>query len=212
MIANATMIANLMDIVKSMAPGKTSASTLGSIALLLVCLFVGRRLWIFILLGVAASRWAAASWKAWRSPLSQLPGPWYAPFTNIHLQYLFSRGTVPQYIDAAHARYGPVMRLGPCQVWISDKAAMKEILSTVDLPKVAMYAEISREKESAGLFGEVYVSLLPSQRQCPRERLQELTSLPLVDDQQSTPNSRKCSRHPLPWVSATSLTRCSKSL
>ncbi|KAH7123056.1 cytochrome P450 [Dactylonectria macrodidyma] len=31
----------------------------------------------------------------------------------------------------------------------------KQVLSTVDLPKVAMYAEISRDRNSPGLFGEI---------------------------------------------------------
>ncbi|KAF2768077.1 hypothetical protein EJ03DRAFT_352515 [Teratosphaeria nubilosa] len=124
------------------APGKASIPTLNSIVGLLVFLSVGRSNWLLILLCAAVVQWMLSSRKAWNSTLTQLPGPWYAPFTNLHLQYLFSRGAVPDYVQAAHARYGPVVRLGPRQVWISDKAALKQILSTVDLPKVAMYAEI----------------------------------------------------------------------
>lgn len=93
--------------------------------------------------------------KAYQSPLSQLPGPWYAPFTNLHLQLGFARGTVWRMVEKGHARHGSILRLGPRQVWISDKVALKQIIQTIDLPKVTMYAEISREKESAGLFGEM---------------------------------------------------------
>jgi len=32
---------------------------------------------------------------------------------------------------------------------------MKKILVSVDLPKVAMYAEISRDRYNPGLFGEM---------------------------------------------------------
>jgi hypothetical protein len=35
--------------------------------------------------------------------------------------------------------------------------AMKAILMTIDLPKVAMYAEISRDRNAPGLFGEMQV-------------------------------------------------------
>ena len=94
-------------------------------------------------------------WKASQSPLSRLPGPWYAPYTNIHLMLGFARGTVWRMVEKGHVKYGSVMRLGPRQVWISDKVALKQIIQKIDLPKVMMYAEISREKESAGLFGEV---------------------------------------------------------
>jgi hypothetical protein len=99
--------------------------------------------------------WLASCIKSYHSPLSAFPGPWYAPFFTAPLQVAFSRGTVWKNVEDAHAKYGPVVRLGPRQIWVSDKLAIKEILQKQDLPKVVMYAEISREKESAGLFGEV---------------------------------------------------------
>jgi hypothetical protein len=57
--------------------------------------------------------------------------------------------------EAAHKYYGPIVRLGPRQVWISDKKCMKQILVSIDLPKVTMYAEISRDRNYPGLFGEM---------------------------------------------------------
>lgn len=41
-------------------------------------------------------------------------------------------------------------------MWVADKTAMKDILLKTDLPKVTMYAEISRDRNSPGLFGEMY--------------------------------------------------------
>ena len=99
--------------------------------------------------------WLASCLKSYRSPLSAFPGPWYAPFFTAPLQVAFSRGTVWKDVENAHAKYGPVVRLGPRQIWVADKWAIKEVLLKQDLPKVVMYSEISREKESAGLFGEV---------------------------------------------------------
>ncbi|KAK2025893.1 cytochrome P450 [Colletotrichum zoysiae] len=93
--------------------------------------------------------------KAFKSPLKHIPGPWYAPLTTLHLRYLFSIGTIWKLVERSHKKYGSIVRLGPRQVWISDKEAMKEILVKTDLPKVAMYAEISRDKFSPGLFGEI---------------------------------------------------------
>ncbi|KAK1948679.1 cytochrome P450 [Colletotrichum sublineola] len=92
---------------------------------------------------------------ALNSPLKSIPGPWYAPLTTLHLRYLFSTGTIWKLVERSHEKYGSIVRLGPRQVWISDKEAMKEILVKTDLPKVAMYAEISRDKFSPGLFGEI---------------------------------------------------------
>lgn len=90
------------------------------------------------------------------SPLNKLPGPWYAPLTTLHLRYAFARGTIWKMVERNHKIYGPVVRLGPRQIWISEKAAMRSILQNIDLPKVQMYAEISRDPLSPGLFGEVY--------------------------------------------------------
>lgn len=60
-------------------------------------------------------------------------------------------------VEKNHQKYGDVVRLGPRQVWIADKEAIKQILQTMDLPKVSMYAEISRDRFGPGLFGEVLV-------------------------------------------------------
>lgn len=93
--------------------------------------------------------------KAIRSPLRDIPGPWYAPLTTIHLKWGFSTGEIWKTVEKAHSSYGAIVRLGPRQIWVSDKDALKQILVKVDLPKVAMYSEISRDKLSPGLFGEM---------------------------------------------------------
>ncbi|KAK8065860.1 cytochrome P450 [Apiospora hydei] len=106
--------------------------------------------------------------KAVKSSLSRIPGPWYGPLTTLHLRWLFSTGEIWKLVERSHAKYGPIVRLGPRQVWISDKAALKKILVKNDLPKVAMYAEISRDKFSPGLFGEI--------RHDPHKRLKRFLS------------------------------------
>lgn len=94
-------------------------------------------------------------YRARKSPLNQLPGPWYAPYTTLHLQYGFATGMIWKQVSKAHDQYGSIVRMGPRQVWVSDKASLKEILLTTDLPKVAMYSEISRDRTAPGLFGEM---------------------------------------------------------
>lgn len=88
--------------------------------------------------------------------LAQLPGPWYAPFTTLHLKWGFARGTIWKDVERGHRKYGDIMRLGPRQVWVASKDGVQKILHTIDLPKVTMYAEISRDRNSPGLFGEMY--------------------------------------------------------
>ncbi|KAK2589787.1 hypothetical protein QQS21_012531 [Conoideocrella luteorostrata] len=99
--------------------------------------------------------YATSVYAALASPLKKVPGPWYAPLFDLHLRYLFAKGTIWKYVQEQHRRHGPVIRLGPKQVWVSDKKAMKDVLATTDLPKVSMYAEISRDRQSPGLFGEI---------------------------------------------------------
>lgn len=113
-----------------------------------------RILFSLILLGVITSQ-VQSIYQAKTSLLRKIPGPWYAPFTGVHLQYLFSNGKIWKYAKANHDEYGPVVRLGPRQIWVSDKTALKDILLKTDLPKVTMYAEISRDRSSPGLFGEM---------------------------------------------------------
>lgn len=73
----------------------------------------------------------------------------------MHLRYGFATGKVWKLAESSHKNYGPIVRLGPRQIWISDKESMKKILVSVDLPKVAMYSEISRDRYNPGLFGEI---------------------------------------------------------
>ncbi|KAJ5749387.1 cytochrome P450 [Penicillium nucicola] len=116
------------------------------VSLYVTFLFIVPVLFFYYILGVV---------RAVRSPLSHIPGPWYAPLTTLHLNYAFAKGTIWKNVERSHVKYGPIFRLGPRQVWTSDKEALKVILMTTDLPKVTMYAEISRDRTSPGLFGEI---------------------------------------------------------
>ncbi|EPS29010.1 hypothetical protein PDE_03956 [Penicillium oxalicum 114-2] len=106
--------------------------------------------------------------NALSSPLSRLPGPWYAPFTTWHLNYAFARGTIWKKVEQCHKKYGSIFRLGPRHIWVSDKDAVKTVLMTLDLPKVTMYAEIARDRKQPGLFGEI--------RPDPHKQLKKLMS------------------------------------
>lgn len=93
--------------------------------------------------------------KSYRSQLSQIPGPWYGPFTSLHLAYSFSSGKIWKDVENYHAKYGNIVRLGPRQVWVADPDALKTMLYQIDLPKVATYKEFSRDRDSPGIFGEM---------------------------------------------------------
>ncbi|KAF5259448.1 hypothetical protein FOXYS1_9917, partial [Fusarium oxysporum] len=60
------------------------------------------------------------------NPLSRLPGPWISCWTDAILKYHWLK-TKAQYVHRLHQRYGPVVRVGPHEVDISDITAVKEI-------------------------------------------------------------------------------------
>lgn len=115
----------------------------------------GFRIFFSLIVAVIVGSYLKSIYSARTSLLRKIPGPWYAPYTGIHLQYLFSTGEIWKYVQKKHEKYGPVIRLGPRQIWVSEKDGLKDILQTTDLPKVTMYAEISRDRNSPGLFGEM---------------------------------------------------------
>ncbi|KPM36149.1 hypothetical protein AK830_g10425 [Neonectria ditissima] len=66
-------------------------------------------------------RWACIT------PLRVIPGPWYARFTHLWLKKHILAGHRMHYIHDLHLRYGPVVRVSPTEVDISDPVAFKEI-------------------------------------------------------------------------------------
>lgn len=114
----------------------------------IVCLGLG---------GAIVLLYAHSLLRAYRSCLTKIPGPWYGPFTSLHLNYDFSSGDIWKHVEEYHAQYGSIVRLGPRQVWVADKDALKMILVKDDLPKVATYKEFSRDRHSPGIFGEMQV-------------------------------------------------------
>lgn len=109
----------------------------------------------FLLGGAILYVYVQSLFRAYRSRLTEIPGPWYGPFTSLHLNYGFSSGDIWKDVEEYHAQYGSIVRLGPRQVWIADKDALKTILVKDDLPKVATYKEFSRDRYSPGIFGEM---------------------------------------------------------
>ncbi|KAE9964607.1 hypothetical protein BLS_002862 [Venturia inaequalis] len=60
-------------------------------------------------------------------PLAHIPGPFLARFTSLWLYRLSYSGTEATTIDGLHKKYGPVVRIAPNDVDISDGAALNPI-------------------------------------------------------------------------------------
>ncbi|KAJ3578632.1 hypothetical protein NPX13_g1939 [Xylaria arbuscula] len=59
--------------------------------------------------------------------LAKIPGPWYAKWTTIPFKIKSVAGTGPIFVDELHKKYGPVVRIGPSEVDVSDITAAKKI-------------------------------------------------------------------------------------
>ncbi|RSL95355.1 hypothetical protein CDV31_013915 [Fusarium ambrosium] len=60
-------------------------------------------------------------------PLSRVPGPIVARWTNLVLKYHTLSGRRMQYLDSLFSRYGPVVRVSPNEVGINSPDAVKVI-------------------------------------------------------------------------------------
>lgn len=64
------------------------------------------------------------------SPLAKVDGPFWASLTSIWKLHSFSKGDFHETIVALHQKYGPIVRIAPTEVIVSDKTAIREVYST----------------------------------------------------------------------------------
>lgn len=65
--------------------------------------------------------------QVFSSPLSKIPGPWYAKFTSAVLVWHAFKAHRTSYIHEMHKKYGPAVRVGPTEVAFASAGAVKEI-------------------------------------------------------------------------------------
>lgn len=65
-----------------------------------------------------------------RSSTSRLPGPWYTKWTSLVLDFHWMTASRTGYVHRLHQLYGPIVRLAPNEVAVSDMEAVKTIYST----------------------------------------------------------------------------------
>ncbi|KAF9877845.1 benzoate 4-monooxygenase cytochrome [Colletotrichum karsti] len=63
------------------------------------------------------------------NPLSNVPGPWYTRYTTLVSTYFVITAHHPDWVHALHAKYGPVVRISPHEVDISDPPTCQRIHS-----------------------------------------------------------------------------------
>ncbi|KAK6506174.1 hypothetical protein TWF506_011095 [Arthrobotrys conoides] len=67
------------------------------------------------------------------SPLSKIPGPWYAAISPIFFIVISLRGNSVYYWQRLHKQYGPYMRVSPNTVMVADIDSAKKIHSPSDV-------------------------------------------------------------------------------
>ncbi|KAH8158070.1 hypothetical protein CIB48_g10176 [Xylaria polymorpha] len=81
--------------------------------------------------------------KFYRDPLRHIPGPLIAHLTPIWLWYISWRGIECTELDKLHEKYGPVIRIAPNEIDISDGVAVPVIyVKNGGFPKSPMYRNI----------------------------------------------------------------------
>ncbi|RKP33895.1 cytochrome P450, partial [Dimargaris cristalligena] len=76
-------------------------------------------------------------------PTARLPGPWYAGLGPFDFIYRMVSGQNFEILHRRHLKYGPVMRVGPRDVSISDCQVVKDLLSNHNYAKpVQVYKNV----------------------------------------------------------------------
>lgn len=80
-----------------------------------------------VLLFLGVSCFTAKAKQAYTGPLSQIPGPSVARWTNLRLKLHVLIGERVHYVQKLHEKYGPVVLISPTEIAISDLEATKAI-------------------------------------------------------------------------------------
>ncbi|KAJ3553602.1 hypothetical protein NPX13_g10852 [Xylaria arbuscula] len=75
-------------------------------------------------------------------PLSHVPGPWYARWTDLPSKYYWVDGRKAPYIHDLHQKYGPIVRVGPREVYTADPQIAKTVFRIKnEFPKSSWYLD-----------------------------------------------------------------------
>ncbi|KAF1731756.1 Pisatin demethylase [Beauveria bassiana] len=83
-----------------------------------------------IVLALATLLMAVITHRLFLGPFSHIPGPRLAAVSSIWYAYHARNGTTAAIAKRLHRRYGPVVRVGPKEVWFNTKEAYDHIYST----------------------------------------------------------------------------------
>ncbi|KAI1151504.1 cytochrome P450 [Nemania diffusa] len=102
--------------------------------------FKSNHLYAWVVLGLVTILLVFGSTS--KDPLSKVPGPWHARWTDLIPKYYWVRAQKPRYIHGLHLKYGPIVRVGPREVYVSDSEAVQRIFRIKnEFPKSKWYLD-----------------------------------------------------------------------
>ncbi|KAL2861226.1 cytochrome P450 [Aspergillus lucknowensis] len=87
-----------------------------------------------------------------KNPLSSLPGPEISKWTDLVLKYHTVRGERPRYVHALHEKYGPIVRVSPGEVDISDPQTARAIHRIASPFLKAPWYRLLNRKDGESIF------------------------------------------------------------
>ncbi|TFK24714.1 cytochrome P450 11B1 [Coprinopsis marcescibilis] len=76
------------------------------------------------------------------SPLSAIPGPWYAAVSDLWINYHVLRLRQCKIVQTLFDTYGPVVRIGPNKVAFCDASSMRNVYSVYKFDKSTYYKSL----------------------------------------------------------------------
>ncbi|RKP07966.1 cytochrome P450 [Thamnocephalis sphaerospora] len=92
-----------------------------------------------ILLVAAGALVAYKVAKALNAPLAHVPGPWYSRFTELVHTVSIAQGKAWSDVIELHRTYGPIVRLGPNRISVTDVASLETVLGANGFHKGEIY-------------------------------------------------------------------------
>ena len=83
-----------------------------------------------------------AIYRLFLSPLSNIPGPWYAAVTDLWLTSHIARLQQCMTVHKLFEAYGPIVRIGPDRIAFRDTAAVKAVYSVYKFDKGPSYLKL----------------------------------------------------------------------
>ena len=103
---------------------------------MIVTLLLGVARFMVLLLGFASF---ITLYRLFFHPLARLPGPKLAAISNIWYAYQARNGRMLHVGKTLHRTYGPVVRVGPGELWFSSKEAFSKIYSELWEAQISLF-------------------------------------------------------------------------